>query len=74
VLSREYGIDPAPLWRIVRERAESVYLQLPPNAGGDAKAVLHDPLPVKATTAMRLATSPLEDRWASIDNPLPAAL
>lgn len=73
VLSREYELDPALLWRIVRERAEAVYLQLPPSSGSDAKAVLRDPLPVKATTAMRLAAQPVQDQWAAIDNPLPAA-
>jgi len=73
VLSREYDLDPAQLWRIVRERAEAVYVQLPPSSGGDARAVLSDPLPVKATTAMRLAAQPLHDLWATIDNPLPAA-
>ena len=73
VLSREYDLDPALLWRIVRERAESVYAQLPPSSGGDAKALLQDPLPVKATTAMRLAAQPLHDLWATMDNPLPAA-
>jgi len=73
VLSREYSLEPGQLWRIVRERAESVYLQLPPSSGSDARAVLHDPLPVKATTAMRLAAQPLHDQWATIDNPLPVA-
>lgn len=72
VLSREYGVEPRQLWRLVRERAEAIYLRLPPDSGADAKAVLHDPLPVKATTAMRLAADPLRDVWASIDNPLAA--
>jgi siderophore synthetase component len=37
-----------------------------------AAAALNDPLPVKATTAMRLATDPLDDLWAYLDNPLAA--
>ncbi|HEX6686654.1 MAG TPA: IucA/IucC family protein [Candidatus Limnocylindrales bacterium] len=73
VLSREYDLDPLQLWRIVRERAEAIFVHLPPTSGGDAKALLHDPLPVKATTAMRLAAQPLQDIWATIDNPLPLA-
>lgn len=70
VLSREYGLDPQQLWRIVRDRAEQVYLNLPPSSGADAKALLTDPLPVKATTAMRLSSHPIDDIWARIDNPL----
>ncbi|BCB90646.1 hypothetical protein Psuf_079590 [Phytohabitans suffuscus] len=36
-----------------------------------ARPELRDgPLPVKATTAMRLATDPLDDVWASIPNPM----
>ena len=38
----------------------------------DAPHLLRDPLPVKATTAMRLAADPLDDRWALVDNPLAA--
>jgi siderophore synthetase component len=72
VLSREYHLDPQQLWRIVRERAEAIYVHLPPSSAADAKAVLSDPLPVKATTAMRLAAQPLHDIWATIDNPLAA--
>jgi siderophore synthetase component len=70
VLSHEYGVDPAALWRLVRERVEQVYDQLPASAAPDAKAVLHDPMPLKATTAMRLADDPLTDIWASLPNPL----
>jgi staphyloferrin A synthase len=40
--------------------------------GPDAAAIKNNPLPIKATTAMRLATDPLEDRWARIDNPMAA--
>jgi siderophore synthetase component len=36
----------------------------------DRTALFADTLPLKATTAMRLADDPLEDRWAQIPNPL----
>ncbi|MEV0130678.1 IucA/IucC family protein [Dactylosporangium sp. NPDC050688] len=36
----------------------------------DRKACLADTWPLKATTAMRLADDPLEDRWCQIPNPL----
>lgn len=70
VLSREYHLEPEQLWRIVREKADQVFDQLPPTAAGDAHALGHYPLPVKATTAMRLAENPIEDIWATMDNPL----
>lgn len=73
VLSREYAVEPAQLWRIVRDRAEQVYLNLPATAGADRKALLDDPMPLKATTAMRLRTDPLHDIWARVDNPLTGA-
>ncbi len=41
--------------------------------GVDGDAVLAGPLPVKATTAMRLAEDPLTPVWAYVDNPLAAA-
>ncbi|MFB9179593.1 IucA/IucC family protein [Dactylosporangium sucinum] len=36
----------------------------------DATAILTRDWPLKATTAMRLADDPLEDRWCTIPNPL----
>jgi siderophore synthetase component len=36
----------------------------------DRDALFADTLPLKATTAMRLADDPLEDRWAPIPSPL----
>jgi siderophore synthetase component len=62
-LTRVRGADPHRLWEIV---ARSI------RGGDDAKHILSDPLPVKATTAMRLATDPLDDQWARIDNPMAA--
>ncbi|MFD0592780.1 hypothetical protein ACFQZ4_09660 [Catellatospora coxensis] len=43
-----------------------------PSAAADARSVLGDPLPLKATTAMRLAADPLDDAWAQLPNPLAA--
>ncbi|MER7279446.1 IucA/IucC family siderophore biosynthesis protein [Dactylosporangium sp. NPDC000244] len=36
----------------------------------DRRAVLEEDWPLKATTAMRLAADPLEDRWCPVPNPL----
>lgn len=72
VLSREYDVPAESLWRLVRERAEAVYDDLPATAAPDATALFTEALPVKATTAMRLATDPLADSWAALPNPLAA--
>lgn len=68
VLSREYQVEPAQLWRLVRDRIDQVSDTLA--AAADVHALLNEPLPLKATTAMRLADDPLEDVWALLDNPL----
>jgi hypothetical protein len=60
------GADPERLWATV---AAAVRAARTPDVG----ALLRDPLPVKATTAMRLAADPLDDIWASTDNPLAAS-
>jgi siderophore synthetase component len=60
------GADPERLWANV---AAAVRAARTPDVG----ALLRDPLPVKATTAMRLAADPLDDIWASTDNPLAAS-
>jgi siderophore synthetase component len=72
VLSREYEVEPPQLWRLVRDRVEHVYDGLPATAAREGHAVLNNPLPLKATSAMRLADDPLEDLWAQLDNPLDA--
>lgn len=60
-LARAHGVEPAALWggvaRVVRE--------LP-----DARGLFAPTLPVKATTAMRLAAHPHDDLWAELPNPL----
>ncbi|MEV0899514.1 IucA/IucC family protein [Actinoplanes sp. NPDC049802] len=53
--------DPARLWRLL---ATALHHADP--------ALRTDPLPVKATTAMRLAPDPLHDRWTHLPNPMAA--
>jgi siderophore synthetase component len=59
-LARHRGADPDKLWRIL---AETLH---------DTGPLLTDPLPIKATTAMRLATDPLTDQWTHLPNPMAA--
>jgi siderophore synthetase component len=64
-LTRHRGADPARLWGLVAAALR--------DAGtADARHLLRDPLPIKATTAMRLAANPLTDIWAPLNNPLAA--
>jgi siderophore synthetase component len=63
--TRHFGADPQKLWARTAAAIRST-------GTPDAKHLLSDPLPVKATTAMRLATDPLDDIWAYLDNPLAA--
>jgi staphyloferrin A synthase len=66
LLARQHDADPARLWRVVAAAIHSA-------GTADATALLREPLPVKATTAMRLAAEPLDDIWAHLDNPLAGA-
>jgi hypothetical protein len=59
------GADPHRLWGIVAAALRETGTR-------DVPHLLRRPLPVKATTAMRLAADPLEDIWAGLDNPLAA--
>ena len=58
-LAAATGTDPAQLWAACAK-----------NAG--ARLTGRDTLPVKATTAMRLAADPLVPLWTSVPNPLAA--
>ncbi len=60
------GADPARLWA-------STAAAIRGTGTADAPRLLRDPLPVKATTAMRLADDPLDDIWATSDNPMAGA-
>ena len=53
-------------WDRIAATAEKVFDDLPEDRG----AFFADTLPLKATTAMRLAQDPLEDLWARIPNPM----
>jgi hypothetical protein len=55
--------DPDRLWQIVAAGLHGT---------ADTTALLTAPLPVKATTAMRLAADPLHDRWTHLPNPMAA--
>jgi siderophore synthetase component len=62
-LSRHRGADPQRLWGIVAAAVRGA-------GTADAEVMLREPLPVKATTAMRLAAEPLDDVWTHVDNPM----
>jgi siderophore synthetase component len=70
VLEREYGTPRDLLWAQAAATAKNTYRRLPAGAGGDAKALFDATLPLKATTAMRLAADPLVDIWTCLPNPL----
>jgi siderophore synthetase component len=70
VLGRVYGTPRELLWAQAASAAKDTYRRLPGGAGGDAKALFDAVLPVKATTAMRLAADPLADIWTWLPNPL----
>jgi siderophore synthetase component len=63
LLERRRGADPDRLWQIIARTATGTE---------DGRRIARSPLPVKATTAMRLADDPLDDVWARIDNPMAA--
>jgi siderophore synthetase component len=66
VLEREYGVGPDAVWAPVGQVARRAVA-----AGlADAAALFEPRLPVKATTAMRLAGDPLADLWTTVPNPL----
>ncbi|WP_250003705.1 IucA/IucC family protein [Actinoplanes sp. M2I2] len=63
--ARTRNADPDRMWGIVARAVRATGTE-------DAPHLLRDPLPVKATTAMRLAADPLDDRWALLPNPMAA--
>ncbi len=64
-LGRERGAHPDRLWGMLAAAVRGT-------GTADAPPLLHDPLPLKATTAMRLAADPLDDLWSALDNPMAA--
>jgi siderophore synthetase component len=67
VLHRAYDVNPATLWATIAATP------LPEGLDAERAALLAPTLPVKATTAMRLATDPLDPIWALLPNPLAEA-
>ncbi|MEU6860039.1 IucA/IucC family protein [Glycomyces sp. NPDC046736] len=59
--------EPAQWWSVVASdvRGQGLPAEI-------ADAVLREPWPLKATTAMRLADHPTDDLWIRVDNPLAA--
>jgi siderophore synthetase component len=68
VLTAEYPVPAGVLWDEVAGAIRAAYADLPARA--DAEALGGGPLPVKATTVMRLAAEPLDDVWTTLPNPL----
>jgi siderophore synthetase component len=65
-LTREYGTPPDTVWRIAAQVARDTFRDLPGGYGELFGATL----PIKATTAMRLAADPIADRWTTVPNPM----
>jgi siderophore synthetase component len=63
LLTRRHGAEAARCWEIIAAAVRRV-------GTPDVRTLLRDPVPVKATTAMRLADDPLSDIWAWQDNPM----
>ncbi|GAA3352034.1 hypothetical protein GCM10020358_84560 [Amorphoplanes nipponensis] len=63
---RRAGAEPERLWACTARAVRGT-------GTADADRLLRDPLPVKATTAMRLADDPLADLWVGVDNPMAGA-
>ncbi|WP_033338323.1 IucA/IucC family protein [Catenuloplanes japonicus] len=70
VLSRTHDIALDLLWKHVATVARDTYARLGTTADDDAARFFDAPLPLKATTAMRLAANPLDDIWTHLDNPM----
>jgi siderophore synthetase component len=58
------------LWDRVAVAVREAYAELPADARTDATALTTQPWAVKAMTAMRLSSTPLEDVWTYLPNPL----
>ncbi|MEU1625503.1 IucA/IucC family protein [Streptomyces sp. NPDC020096] len=69
VFCRARGAESEELWAAVAGVARRVYADLRPGSG-DEHAFFDDSLPLKATTAMRLADNPGRAQWVRVPNPL----
>ncbi len=63
VLGREYGFDEQSAWARVAAAARG-------HDGAEAAGLFADTLPIKAMTAMRLASDPVADLWSHVPNPM----
>ncbi len=66
-LTTAYGLDPDAFWRQVADVVRETGAEL---GNLDTDALFGPTLPIKATTAMRLAADPIEDLWTTLPNPL----
>ncbi|MFG1603554.1 IucA/IucC family protein [Actinoplanes sp. NPDC049265] len=66
LLQRHLDAKPARLWEIISDAIRRTGTR-------DGENLLTEPVPVKATTAMRLADDPLDDVWCHLDNPMAGA-
>ncbi|MBG0565961.1 IucA/IucC family protein [Actinoplanes aureus] len=64
-LAHHHDAEPARLWTIIAAALRAT-------GTPDIPHLLTDPLPIKATTAMRLAADPLTDQWTHLPNPMAA--
>jgi siderophore synthetase component len=62
-LARQFGMDTGQAWERVAAVARA-------HGGAEATALFGPTLPLKATTAMRLAADPLDDVWTHLPNPM----
>jgi len=70
-LARDAGLDPADGWARIAGVVDAIAAGDAADPG-DVAALRRAPLPLKATTAMRLADDPLEDQWVWQPNPMEA--
>jgi siderophore synthetase component len=62
-LTREYGTPPATVWQLTAQAARHTF-------PGGYGWLFGPTLPIKATTAMRLAADPIADLWTTVPNPM----
>ncbi|MBO0870938.1 MAG: IucA/IucC family siderophore biosynthesis protein [Micromonosporaceae bacterium] len=74
LMTREYGLEPARLWKQVAATARGCFAQLAGSgstgAGRDERALFGPTIAAKALTAMRLSDTPVRDIWVRQPNPL----
>jgi staphyloferrin A synthase len=66
-LATAYGIEPDTFWRLVAGVVRDCGAQ---SGSVEVDGLFGATLPIKATTAMRLAANPIEDLWTTVPNPM----